>query len=151
MVREDLRRGTAAAAVVSASLAIVALALSSNGTSSSARHQRLDGGVYLLQQRALARPTALWDLEEGGPTDADQGFNYNPVVIDDAVSRRGYPSLVTGWREWGCNGDRESLETEYDCVNHPDNHGADYDDDYWYDSYGRGGRFTGHFTEGLDI
>jgi hypothetical protein len=46
---------------------------------------------------------------------------------------------------------RESLETEYACVNHPDNHGADYDDDYWYDSYGKGGRFTGHFTEDLDI
>ena len=97
------------------------------------------------------RTIALWDLEEGGPTDADQGFNYNPVVLDDAVSRRGYPALVTGWREWGCDGDRESLETEYECVNHPDNHGADYDDDYWYDSYGRGGRFTGHFTEDLDI
>jgi hypothetical protein len=25
------------------------------------------------------RTTALWDLEEGGPTDADMGGNYNPV------------------------------------------------------------------------
>ena len=100
---------------------------------------------------AAGRRTQLWDLEEGGPTDADQGFNYNPVVLDDAVSRRGYPALVTGWREWGCDGDRESLETEWECVNHPDNHGADYDDDYFFDSYGRGGRFTGHFTEDLDI
>jgi hypothetical protein len=120
------------------------------------------------------RRTQLWDLEEGGPTDADQaGFNYNPVVLDDAVSRRGYPSLVTGWREWGCDGDRESLETEYPCVNTPDNHGANYDDDYFFDSYGggreseggrdrewggssptrgrEGGRFTGHFTEDLNI
>jgi len=102
-------------------------------------------------RRAAGRRTQLWDLEEGGPTDADQGFNYNPVVLDDAVSRRGYPALVTGWREWGCDGDRESLETEWACVNHPDNHGADYDDDYTFDSYGRGGRFTGHFTEDLDI
>ena len=28
---------------------------------------------------SAGRTTALWDLEEGGPTDADQGGNYNPV------------------------------------------------------------------------
>lgn len=145
-----MRQATIAAAV-SAALALVALVLSSDKTSSSSAGHVRHSTVYLMQEQRLARPTLLWDLEEGGPTDADQGFNYNPVVIDDAVSRRGYPSLVTGWREWGCDGDRESLETEYECVNHPDNHGADYDDDYWYDSYGKGGRFTGHFTEGLDI
>ena len=87
-------------------------------------------------------------------------------MLDDAVSRRGYPSLVTGWREWGCDGDRQSLETEYECVNHPDNHGtqftcftgtkvqilthkallgANYDDDYWFDSYG-GGRGDGRLV-----
>jgi hypothetical protein len=130
------RQALAAAAVLGV---LAVLALLSDGPRG--------GRAAMLQ----ARRTALWDLEEGGPTDADQGFNYNPVVIDDAVSRRGYPSLVTGWREWGCDGDRESLETEYDCVNHPDNHAAGFDDDYWYDSYGKGGRFTGHFTEGLDI
>ena len=107
--------------------------------------------IWIFLRVSLGRRTQLWDLEEGGPTDADQGFNYNPVVIDDAVSRRGYPALVTGWREWGCDGDKESLETEYACVNHPDNHGADYDDDYWYDAYGKGGRYTGHFTEDLDV
>ena len=80
-----------ALAAASALVLLAVLALLSDGP----RGERRAG---MLQ----AQRTALWDLEEGGPTDADQGFNYNPVVVDDAVSRRGYPALVTGWREWGC-------------------------------------------------
>jgi hypothetical protein len=57
----------------------------------------------------------LWDLEEGGPTVADQaGNNYNPVVLDDAVSRDGYPPLNSGWEKWGCGGNN-SLENQYPC------------------------------------
>ena len=144
------------AALTSALAALLAVAVLDGAQSWSPSGVRrssrlLQRGHPRLQalQLARARLTKLWDLEEGGPTDADQGVNYNPVVIDDAVSRRGYPALVTGWREWGCDG--ESLQTEFACVNTPDNHGADFDDDYMYDSYGRGGRFTGHFTEDLDI
>ena len=133
------------AALTSALAALLALAVLDGAQSWSPSGVRRSSRLQL----GRARPTKLWDLEEGGPIDADQGVNYNPVVIDDAVSRRGYPALVTGWREWGCDG--ESLQTEFACVNTPDNHGADFDDDYMYDSYGRGGRFTGHFTEDLDI
>eukprot|EP00961_Rhodomonas_salina_P042541 571655-Rhodomonas_salina.3 len=42
------------------------------------------------KQVAPGREMALWDFEQGGPTDSDDGGNnYNPVVLDDAV---GIPS-----------------------------------------------------------
>mmetsp|Transcript_2441 Transcript_2441/g.5410 ORF Transcript_2441/g.5410 Transcript_2441/m.5410 type:complete len:92 (-) Transcript_2441:65-340(-) len=51
----------------------------------------------------------LWDLEQGGPTSFDEsGYNYNPVVVDDSVTRQGYPALVGGWKGAGAD-----LETMY--------------------------------------
>jgi len=64
----------------------------------------------------------LWDLEEGGPTSADEyGVNYNPVVLDDSVSREGYPALNGGWG--GCAGTggkglKGNLVNQYAC-SHP--------------------------------
>lgn len=58
-------------------------------------------------------------LSETGPTDSDDaGHNYNPVVLDDAVTRGGYPAMNRGWREWGCGG-RDDLMNEYGCSNYP--------------------------------
>ncbi len=61
----------------------------------------------------------LWDFEQGGPTASDDsGENYNPVVVDDSISRAGYPSIDHGWQRWGCNG-YGSLGDMYPCNNFP--------------------------------
>uniref|UniRef100_A0A7S0NE88 Uncharacterized protein n=1 Tax=Hanusia phi TaxID=3032 RepID=A0A7S0NE88_9CRYP len=78
------------------------------------RSQKTARLAYLNRQ-VRARQMALWDFEEGGPTAADVGgTNYNPVVLDDAVSREGYPPLNRGWEEWGCGGS-DSMMNEYPC------------------------------------
>jgi hypothetical protein len=60
----------------------------------------------------------LWDFEEGGPTASDDaGENYNPVVLDDSVTRAGYPSLNDGWQRWGCA--TNNVADMYPCSNLP--------------------------------
>ena len=73
----------------------------------------------MMAARENIRLQMLWDFEQGGPTASDDaGENYNPVVVDDSISRAGYPSIDNGWQRWGCTG-YGSLGDMYPCNNFP--------------------------------
>ncbi len=73
----------------------------------------------IMAERENNRLQMLWDFEQGGPTASDDaGENYNPVVVDDSISRAGYPSIDGGWQRWGCTG-YGSLGDMYPCNNFP--------------------------------
>mmetsp|Transcript_20030 Transcript_20030/g.40558 ORF Transcript_20030/g.40558 Transcript_20030/m.40558 type:complete len:117 (-) Transcript_20030:43-393(-) len=108
----------AAALSLAASLLLVLVVLADmRGRSTALLLQR--PRVRMLPTARPGREMALWDFENGGPTDSDDsGNNYNPVVLDDTVTRKGYPATVEGWQEWTCGGS-DSLMNEYPCVNTP--------------------------------
>lgn len=98
-----------AAACVSISFCILIIILSKENHSIS---------LVRLRNQPSSRFQMLWDLEEGGPTAFDDaGENYNPVVLDDTVSRAGYPSLNNGWQRWGCA--NNNVADLYPCSNLP--------------------------------
>jgi hypothetical protein len=94
--------------LVGCSVLIVIAAIAHTNTRSS-----------IMSERENNRLQMLWDFEQGGPTASDDaGENYNPVVVDDSISRAGYPSIDDGWQRWGCTG-YGSLGDMYPCNNLP--------------------------------
>ena len=103
----------AAVASLAISCLIITIVLSHENNTSRSK--------FILIDRAMRTgPTnqMLWDFEEGGPTFSDDaGENYNPVIIDDSVSRAGYPSMNDGWQRWGCA--QNNVADMYPCSNLP--------------------------------